>query len=247
MFEQTFVQTQSQTRKPWTVAVSLSVQCLAVAVLLLIPLLHPETLRMPGPSQPHLIRTWIDQPPVPPQKPTARSVEIHTLSAPRTLFVPPSLHTTVGQAIAIDIPSGDAEPAAWSGPAGAGIGSPLVIAGTLPPRIDAVKSAAQPTAKPTVTGPLKISSGIEGAKLVFGPHPVYPPLAKAARSQGIVRLEAIIAADGSIRNLRVVSGPPLLINAALDAVKQWRYQPTLLNGTPVEVITEIEVNFSLTN
>jgi len=98
-----------------------------------------------------------------------------------------------------------------------------------------------------VTGPLKISSGIEGAKLVFGPHPVYPPLAKAARSQGIVRLEAIIAADGSIRNLRVVSGPPLLINAALDAVKQWRYQPTLLNGTPVEVITEIEVNFSLTN
>jgi len=72
MFEQTFVQTQSQTRKPWTVAVSLSVQCLAVAVLLLIPLLHPETLRMPGPSQPHLIRTWIDQPPVPPQKRAAR-------------------------------------------------------------------------------------------------------------------------------------------------------------------------------
>lgn len=247
MFEQTFVQTQSQTRKPWTVAVSLSMQCLAVAVLLLIPLLHPETLRMPGPIQPRLIRTWIDQPPLPPRKPTAPNAGPAALSAPHPLFVVPTVHTTAARAI--DIPSGDSEPAAWLGSSGASLGSPLAIAGTTPlpvARTDAQKPAAQPTANP-VTGPLRIGGGVESAKLVFGPRPVYPPLAKAARSQGVVKLEAIIAADGSIRNLRVVSGPPLLINAALDAVRQWRYQPTLLNGTPVEVITGIEVNFSLTN
>ena len=259
MFEQTFVQTQSQIRRrdkegaeprttrrrPWTVALSLSVQCLAVAVLLLIPLLHPEALRMPGPPQQRIISTWIDQPPLPLQKPAAPNTATSAPSAPRPLFVPPGVHATAARAI--DVPPGDSEPAAWAGQVGTGFTSPLAIASTLPPRIDAQKLPVQPSAKPTVSGPVKISSGVEGAKLVFGPRPLYPPLAKAARSQGIVRLEAIIAADGSIRNLRVVSGPPLLVSAALAAVKQWRYQPTLLNGTPVEVITGIEVNFSLTN
>ena len=75
--------------------------------------------------------------------------------------------------------------------------------------------------------------------------PTYPPLAKQARIQGTVRFTAIIGKDGTIQNLQLVSGHPLLVPAAQDAVKQWVYKPTLLNGEPVEVITQIDVNFTL--
>jgi protein TonB len=76
-------------------------------------------------------------------------------------------------------------------------------------------------------------------------QPVYPPLARQTRVQGTVRLHAIISKDGSVQQLEVMSGHPLLVQAALDAVKQWRYRPTLLNGEPVEVDTTIDVIFSL--
>jgi protein TonB len=75
--------------------------------------------------------------------------------------------------------------------------------------------------------------------------PIYPPLARQTRISGTVRLHAIISKDGSIQQLEVMSGHPLLQQAALDAVRQWRYQPTLLNGEPVEVDTTIDVIFSL--
>ena len=71
------------------------------------------------------------------------------------------------------------------------------------------------------------------------------PDARAARVQGVVKLQAVIARDGLIKNLQVVSGPALLVTAALAAVQQWRYQPTLLNAEAVEVATEIDVNFTL--
>ena len=98
---------------------------------------------------------------------------------------------------------------------------------------------------PAPSGPVVVSTGVQSAKLISGPRPPYPPLAKASRTQGTVRLEAIIAPDGSIKNLRSLSGPPLLIKAAMDAVQQWRYRPTLLNGNAVEVLTEIDVVFTL--
>ena len=87
--------------------------------------------------------------------------------------------------------------------------------------------------------------GVQEAKAVHKAEPMYPPLAKQARIQGTVRLEAVIAADGSIQNLRVLEGHPLLVQSALQAVQQWRYQPTLLSGEPVEVVTFIEVVFRL--
>ena len=86
---------------------------------------------------------------------------------------------------------------------------------------------------------------IEAANLIYAPKPDYPQLAKLARIQGTARLEALIATDGTIKDLKVVSGHPLLVKAALEAVESWRYRPTLLNGQPVEVETEIDVNFSL--
>ena len=83
------------------------------------------------------------------------------------------------------------------------------------------------------------------AKLLRKVMPVYPALARSARISGVVRLVGIIGKDGTIQNLQLVSGHPLLAHAALEAVQQWIYKPTLLNGTPVEVIAPIEVNFTL--
>jgi protein TonB len=76
-------------------------------------------------------------------------------------------------------------------------------------------------------------------------QPVYPGIAKLARVQGTVVLQAMIARDGTIQSLRAVIGSPLLIQAALDAVRQWRYRPYVLNGAPIEVETQITVNFNL--
>jgi protein TonB len=92
---------------------------------------------------------------------------------------------------------------------------------------------------------IRVGGQVQQAKAIYQPKPVYPALAKSARVQGVVRLQAIIAKDGTIQELQVISGPQLLVPAALDAVRQWRYQPTLLNGEPVEVITTIDVVFTL--
>jgi protein TonB len=86
---------------------------------------------------------------------------------------------------------------------------------------------------------------VQAAKLIKQPQPVYPPLARQARISGTVTFSAIIGVDGHIQNLTFVSGHPLLTPAAQEAIKQWVYQPTLLNGEPVEVVTQIFVNFKL--
>jgi len=86
---------------------------------------------------------------------------------------------------------------------------------------------------------------VTAARAVFQPRPVYPRLAIIAHVQGTVVLQAILGKDGAVQDLKVMSGPALLVSAALDAVKTWRYQPTLLNSEPVDVLTEIDVIFSL--
>ncbi len=83
------------------------------------------------------------------------------------------------------------------------------------------------------------------AMLVRKVIPVYPPIARSARISGVVRLIGTIGKDGAIQNLEIVSGHPMLARAALEAVRQWVYKPTLLNGIPVEVVAPIEVNFTL--
>lgn len=92
---------------------------------------------------------------------------------------------------------------------------------------------------------IRIGGQVEANKLIYHVSPKYPPLAKAAGIQGKVMLEAIIAKNGTVKDLKVLSGRPLLVKAALDAVRNWRYKPTLLKGVPVEVATTINVNFGL--
>lgn len=94
-------------------------------------------------------------------------------------------------------------------------------------------------------GPVRIAGGIMAGRLISRKFPVYPPEAKAAHIGGPVILHAVIARDGTIRNLQVVSGPDILRQGAIDAVSQWVYQPYLLNGEPTEVDTTITVNFNL--
>jgi TonB family protein len=92
---------------------------------------------------------------------------------------------------------------------------------------------------------IKVAGNVQEANLISQAAPVYPPLARQAQIQGVVKLAAIIGRDGRMQQLQVISGHPLLVPAAIEAVKQWVYRPTLLNGQPVEVSTVIDVNFAL--
>ncbi len=107
---------------------------------------------------------------------------------------------------------------------------------------------ASPAASPAAKAPpqrIRVSGAVEAAKLTAHPEPEYPLLAKIAHVQGTVKLDALIGKDGSIQELKLISGNPLLVQSAMDAVRKWRYQPTLLNAAPVEVATEIDVKFAL--
>jgi TonB family protein len=99
---------------------------------------------------------------------------------------------------------------------------------------------------PSVEPPrIRVGGNVQQTKLLYQARPTYPPDAKAARVQGAVKLQAVIAKDGTIKELQVLSGDPMLVPSAMEAVKQWVYQPTLLNGNPVEVVTQIDVNYTL--
>ena len=111
-----------------------------------------------------------------------------------------------------------------------------------PPPPPPASSEARPTAPPQA---LNVAGNVMQAKLVRQPRPKYPPDAKQARIQGVVKLQAVIAKDGTISKLDILSGEPILAAAALEAVQGWKYEPTLLNGSPVEVVTQIDVNFTL--
>jgi protein TonB len=103
-----------------------------------------------------------------------------------------------------------------------------------------VKKEPPPTPKR-----INVGGAVQKARLLRQVQPQYPPLARQARIQGTVKLTAVIDKDGSIQQLEVINGHPLLIPSAMQAVKQWRYKPTLLNGQAVEVVTQIDVNFTL--
>ena len=128
-------------------------------------------------------------------------------------------------------------------------GLPVSVQGGLIPNVtsrDLQGTRIQPPPPPSVAPKrIRVGGQVESARLIFQPKPEYPQLAKMARIQGTVRIEGVIGTDGTIQSLKVISGHPLLIKAATDAVRQWRYQPTLFNGEPVEVVTEIDLNFAL--
>jgi protein TonB len=129
-----------------------------------------------------------------------------------------------------------------------GIGDLMV--GILTPSAPAPRAAPvvhAPPAAPPLAAPtrIKIGSGVKPPELVHRVEPVYPPLARQSRISGVVELEGVIGVDGRIRELHVKSGHPLLVRAAMDAVAQWVFRPTLLDGEPVEIIDMVVVRFNL--
>jgi TonB family protein len=105
--------------------------------------------------------------------------------------------------------------------------------------------SAEQSAPPAGVQRIRVGGNVQQTKLTNKTQPVYPPLAKQARIQGVVKLQTLIDAEGRVKSLQAISGHPLLVPAALEAVRQWTYQATLLNGNPVEVVTQVDVNFTL--
>lgn len=234
MFEQAFV----RTRRPWTVAVSFAGQVLFVAVMVLLPLLQTGVI-----TPARLAGILIAQPP--------RAIKTHpraALQRSRTQAAPiftAELRQPSRIPNQILIEDGDAQPALIADSTGPGLpgGMPVFDAPqiTMPAPVLRVPAPVSPATTPR----LRVGGSVQEGKIVRQVAPVYPALARMARISGQVRLEAIIAKNGKIENLQVISGHPMLVQAALEAVRQWVYRPTLLNGDPVEVVTLIEVNFGL--
>jgi TonB family protein len=115
-------------------------------------------------------------------------------------------------------------------------------------RISAPGAPVNVEAHEIPAGAQRVGARVQAANLIDAVRPIYPPLAKMARQQGTVRLQTVIGPDGTVQDLQVLPGaPPLLVQAAMEAVRQWVYKPTLLNGVPVTVATTVDVNFSLVN
>jgi len=232
MFDQLVVSSAHpvRTHKSWTVTLSVIVQCMIVVVMILIPLIYTEALPK------GLMSTFLVAPaPPPPPPPPAAPVKIvrPKIITPQRMVAPTVIPKKI-EMIKEEAPDIGAIGAVGVA-GGTGLGG-NTLGGIL---------AAPPPPKPVTPTRITVGGNVQQAKALQHPDPQYPAIAKAAHVQGTVILHAIISKDGTIQQLQLVSGHPLLVNAAMDAVRQWRYQPTMLNGQPVEVDTTIQVVFSL--
>ena len=239
MFDEMVVSSPNskRTNKPWTVILSMIFQTAFLAVLILIPLIYTEAL-------PKMMMATLlvapPPPPPPPPPPIAAVVhvkpQVHLMDAGK--LVAPKVIPKDIKIIKEDAPDmSGMQGGVTGGVAGGQMGGVIggVIGGV---------GAAPPPPKPSQTR-IRQGGQVQAAKLMNKVQPLYPPLARQTRISGTVRLHAIIGKNGGVEQLEVISGHPLLVQAALDAVKQWRYQATTLNGEPVEVDTTIDVIFSL--
>ena len=241
MFDEMVVSSPNpkKTNKPWTVILSMIFQTAFLAVLILIPLIYTEAL--PKTMMATLL-VAPPPPPPPPPPPIAQVVhvkpQVHLMDAGK-LVTPKVIPKDIKiiKEDAPDMSSMGMQGGVVGGVAGGQMGG--VIGGV----IGGVGGAPAPP-KPTQTR-IRQGGNVTAAKLMNKVQPQYPPLARQTRISGTVRLHAIIGKNGGVEQLEVMSGHPLLVQAALDAVRQWKYQATTLNGEPVEVDTTIDVIFSL--
>lgn len=246
MFEASLVNDKARTARPYTVSMSLVLQVTAAAAAVAYPLWHIEPLPAVKLRAMSPFRRAVELVDVQPQ-PRTKTPTYH-----KPLLEIPVLHarTEPREAVAFDAPVIESAATDSTGPfvlpgfSGPSTGGGLVAAPPPPtPKPPVVKDPAP--AVPTHTGPVRVGGRVRQPQLIREVKPSYPALAVSARVQGVVRIEAIISRDGVIRDARVVSGHPLLVAAALDAVRQWRYRPTVLNDEAVEVALALEVNFTL--
>ena len=249
MFETALLDDRRTRSRSWSMAAA-SIQVGLVGVVMLIPLISPDSLQMLVKQATISMQPLREAPPVQastssnhaqPQGPvistTTREAKRFTAPGPRINPVAPIIDSSLDMGA----------PVLNTGPIGTGQFVPNGNATTIG-SID-LRPPPEPkqVTKDVATGPVRIGGTVLEAKIIKRAIPIYPPLAKQARISGVVRLEGVIAKDGTIQKLRVLAGHPLLVTSALDAVRQWVYAPTQLNGQAVEVIAPIDVNFILNN
>jgi len=252
MFEQTFVDGVGKTHKTWTVVVSFLAQIVGITAAIIIPLLFTDALPK---TQLTSFLVAPPPPPPPPPPPAAAAPKIVKV-IPRQfdagkLMQPKAIPKEITMIKEEELPAASGVQGVVGGVPGGVPGG--VAGGVIGGIIGSVPTAAPPpppppkveAPKPVTPQRIRVGGNVQAAMAIRAPKPAYPPLAKQARIQGVVRLNAVIGKDGTIQNLTAASGHPLLVPAALEAVRQWLYKPTLLNGEPVEVVTVIDVNFTL--
>jgi protein TonB len=248
MFEFAFVEAHGRTSRPYTFVISLAGQCGLIGLGVLLPLMFTEALPqirwvdLRLPSLPSTDRPVISQTSMTTRRarPSARTAK---------LFEPATYPPSTTQIV-------DAEAAPASTPFGVPGGTGEATDHLSPVIVDALRQPPSPllppvrvetpaATPPAPTTPLRIGGDVKAPRPLHTPAPEYPFLARQARVSGTVRLEAVITTDGGIRSIRLIQGHPLLTAAAIAAVKGWRYTPPTLNGEPIEVIMQVDVNFAL--
>jgi len=236
-------QRRTKTRKPITVVVSVIAHVVSVTVLVLIPLLQTQALTiqaidaslfLPRVEKPQAVAVFSAQPQAQRHTQTDSSIPIFT--------TPQKIPDKI--AFVDEPPKSDVDFFVVNG----GGSRAAVLGNNQPIEVNPpVIEPPPPPPPPSIVNapPYRRGGKVQAANLIYEVKPVYPPIAGITRTQGVVVLEAVINKEGTIESLRVVSGHLLLTQAALDAVKQWKYRPTMLNGDPVDVITTVTVTFTL--
>jgi len=235
-------------RKFFATTTSFIFNCVALGVLLILPLAFPEDL-----PKAQLLTFLVAPPPPPPPPPPAseavqkivRQIQTDLLSTGQ-LRTPSRIPEKIQMIKEEEAPP----PLAVTGGVVGGVPGGIPggqLGGVIGGIVNSPSLTAVPKFVPVTPQRVRISQGVTRGLLIHRVEPTYPTLARAARVQGDVVLSAIISTNGEIQNLQLVSGHPMLVPEAIAAVKQWRYKPYLLNGQPVEVETTITVIFTLSS
>ncbi len=251
MFEQTFVNATANAHRGTPVALSLLLQMSVIGTALPIPLINPDLLPTAMMSNTLFLAPPAPPPPAAPPVTPAVLVRVARQVLNGALLMPTAIPERVA---VIEEPPESPGGAGVAGSPGAGSGGSAGSAtwGSLlnsltdgaPPPPPPLAAAKDPERAKAPTRH-RIGGNVQDALVVSRKIPDYPPMARAMRVEGTVVFQAVIGIAGTIQQLQLVSGHPMLVQAAIDAVRQWRYRPTLLNGDPLEVDTTISVSFTL--
>jgi protein TonB len=243
MFEDSLIESGNKlkTKRLSTTILSFVLQVLLLGMLILIPLIYTDAL----PKQQLMTFLVAPPPPPPPPPPPAAAAPVRVVKIASELVngqlrTPTKIPEKVQMIREEEAPPPMMGSGVMGGVPGGVPGGSMggVIGGIIGSTTAAVPKVATPQR-------VRVSQGVSQGLLIRKVTPTYPPLARQARIQGQVLLQAEISKEGTIQNLQLISGHPMLAPAAIEAVKQWRYKPYLLNGEPVAVETQVVVNFSL--
>jgi len=243
MFEDSLIESGNRfkTKRLSTTVLSFTLQVGLICILILIPLIYTDAL-----PKTQLMTFLVAPPPPPPPPPPPAAAPIKVVKMQSELVngqlrqpskIPERVQMIKEEEAPPDLGAGGVPGGVPGGIPGGSAGG--VIGGIINMQAANIPKIATPQR-------VRVSQGVSQGLLIRRVQPNYPPLAKQARIQGQVVLQAEISKDGTIQNLQLISGHPMLAPAAIEAVKQWRYKPYLLNGEPVAVETTVLVNFSLT-